>query len=137
MSRGASYRVLCATLGGLFVSVGLLAFGGFFAYHLPGSDPALPTGPTGFYFVAFSGCALVAWGGCLIGAARRPEGGRAIGTASAVGLVLCALMRIVAWNVGDYYEWAGELLRVEASIFLVLAMAFLWLRPPSVVPETA
>ncbi len=137
MSRGASYRVLCATLGGRFVWVGLLAFGGFFAYHLPGSDPALPTGPTGFYFVAFSGCALVAWGGCLIGAARRPEGGRAVGTASAVGLVLCALMRIVAWNVGDYYEWAGDLWRVEASIFLVLAMAFLWLRPPSVVPETA
>lgn len=136
MSRHASYRVLCAVLGGLFVLLGFLAFGGFISYHLPGSAPAIPTGPTGFYFVAFSGCALIAWGGCLLGAARRPEGGRAVGTASAVGLVMCALMRIVAWIIGDYYEWAGELLRVEAAIFLVLALAFLWLRPAPVAPET-
>jgi hypothetical protein len=136
MSRRAIYRALCAVLGVLLALVGLLAFGAFISYHLPGADPGIPTGPTGFYFVAFSGCALIAWGGCLIGAARRPEGARAVGTASAVGLVMCALMRIVAWIVGDYYEWAGELLRVEAAIFLVLALAFLWLRPAPVAPET-
>lgn len=124
------YRFLCGLLGGVFVLVGFTAVAGFFAYHMPGSDPAIPTGPVGFYFIAFSGCALVAWGGCLFAAARRPESARGIGTATALGLVLAALCRMAAWIVGDYYVFPGELLRVEAAAMLVLALAFVWLRPP-------
>jgi hypothetical protein len=124
-----AYRFLCGALGGLFVGVGLVCFAAFTAYHAPGSDVAVPTGPTGFYFVAFTGCALVAWGGCLLGAARRPEGGRSVGTATALGLVMCAVYRMLAWVVGDYYLFPGEVLRAEAALFLILALAFVWLRP--------
>ena len=131
-----AYAILSGLLGTAMLFVGVAFFVSFFAAHAPGAELSHPVGPNGVYFMAFSGSALVAWGGCLIGAARRPEGARAVGTASAVGLVMCALMRIVAWIIGDYYEWAGELLRVEAAIFLVLALAFLWLRPAPVAPET-
>jgi len=71
----------------------------------------------------------VAWGGCLLGAARRPREARAVGTATAVGLVMCGVYRMLAWVVGDYYVFPGGVLRAEAALFLVLALAFLWLRP--------
>jgi hypothetical protein len=129
MAGLGAYRFLCGALGGVFVLVGLTCFAGFIAYHAPGSDVAVPTGPTGFYFVAFAGCALVAWGGCLLGAARRPREARSIGTATAVGLVMCGVYRMLAWVVGDYYVFPGGVLRVEAALFLILALAFLWLRP--------
>lgn len=90
----------------------------------------LPTGPTGVYFVAFAGFAMIGWGGCLIAAAKRPEIGRSIGTATALALVLGAVIRMLAWFVGDYYVFPGAALRVEATAFLILALAFLWLRPP-------
>jgi len=130
MAGFRAYRFLCGALGGAIVVVGLTCFAGFFAYHRPGSDVAVPTGPTGFYFVAFTGCALVAWGGCLLGASRRPEGARTVGTATAVGLVMCGFYRMAAWVVGDYYVFPGSILRAEAALFLVLALAFIWLRPP-------
>jgi hypothetical protein len=125
------YRFLCALLGVAFVLVGVTSVFGFFAYHAPGSDVLVPTGPIGFYFVAFGGFAMIGWGGCLLGAARNPEAGRAIGTATAVALVIGAIVRIAAWFVGDYYVFPGGALRAEAACFLVLALAFLWLRPPA------
>ena len=118
-------------LGAAFVLVGATSIFGFFAYHWPGNDLALPTGPTGVYFVAFAGFAMIGWGGCLIAAAKRPEIGRSIGTATAVALVLGAVVRMVAWFVGDYYVFPGAALRGEATAFLILALAFLWLRPPA------
>ena len=129
MNREATYRGLCGALGLLLVVSGLLLYGGFFGYHGPASDPALPTGPVGFYFVGFAGSALVAWGGCLVFAARRPATSRGIATATAVGFLLCALMRLAAWVVGDYYALFGELPRVEAAFFLLTALALVWLRP--------
>jgi hypothetical protein len=124
------YRFLCGLLGSAFVLVGATSILGFFAYHLPGSDVMVPTGPTGFYFVAFAGFASIGWGGCLIGAAKNPEIGRSVGTATAVALVLGAVIRMGAWFVGDYHVFPGEALRAEATAFLILALAFLWLRPP-------
>lgn len=128
--RYRAYSVLCGLLGALWTLGGLLLFASFFAYHAPNSEPVIPTGPAGFYFVAFTGCALVAWGGCLLAAARRPATARGIGTATALALVLCAVYRMAAWLVGDYYVWPGELLRIEAAVLLALALAFVWLRPP-------
>jgi hypothetical protein len=91
------------------------------------------TGPVGHYFIAFAGCALVGWGGALLGAARDPLANRAIATTTAVALVLMSIVRMVAWIIGDYYALMGELPRVEAALFLLLALGFLWLRPaPSV-----
>ena len=130
MTRVRAYRLLTAVMGVLLVASGLAFFVAFFRYQTPGSTPAIPTGPVGYYFVAFAGCALVGWGGGLLGAARDPLAGRAIGTATALALVLSAVYRMAGWVVGDYYVWLGDLPRIEAAIFLVLALLFVWLRPP-------
>ena len=74
-------------------------------------------------------CALIGWGGGLLGASRDPSSGRAIGTATAVALVLSAVYRMVAWIVGDYYVWLGDASRAEAAVLLLLALAFVWWRP--------
>lgn len=127
-----AYAWLCGTFGGLLVLAGFVCFMSFFRYQAPdGAVPAIPTGPVGFYFVAFTGCALVGWGGALLSVARGGHSatGRSIGTATSLALVMMALYRMLAWVVGDYYVFAGELLRFEAGLFLALAAAFLWLRP--------
>jgi hypothetical protein len=125
------YRIVCGLMGAAFTLFGLGSFVAFFRYHAPDGAPPAPfeIGPHGMYFVAFTGCALVAWGGALLGAARRPEGSRTLGTASAFALSLMALYRMIAWIVGDYAA-LGELLRGEAAVFLLLALALVWLRPP-------
>ncbi len=130
MTRLAGFRFLCAALGAAFVLLGGALFSAVFLFHAPGSDLPIPTGPTGFYFVGFVGCALVGWGGCLLGAARRPGAGRTIGTATALALVLGALVRIAAWTVGDYYAWLVELPRIESVLMLLAALVLVWLRPP-------
>ena len=130
-----AYRILAGVVGGLFIAAGLALFAAFFGYQQPGSVPGIPTGPVGHYFVAFSGCAMVGWGGGLLGAARDPASGRTVGTATAFALVMMGAYRMVAWLVGDYYLWLGELPRAEASLFLALALAFVWLRPhPATAP---
>jgi len=136
MDRRRAYRVLCSLSGGLLGLLGLTLFAGFFAYHAPNSEPALPTGPIGHYFAAFAGCALVGWGGALLAAAREPgAAARAVGTATALALVLAAVTRIAAWFVGDYHAFAGDVLRFEAAGLLVLALLFVWLRPPRTAVE--
>jgi hypothetical protein len=124
------YRIVCGLLGVVSVVVGIGAFAAFFGYHAPNGAPpgAFELGPHGMYFVAFTGCALVAWGGGLLGAARRPEGSRTLGTVSAFALVLMAVHRMMAWVVGDYAV-LGDLLRMEAAVFLLFALALVWLRP--------
>ena len=130
MARRA-YAILCGLLGVMLCVTGLLLFAQFFRYHAPGGLglPLLPMGPNGHYFVAFTGSALVGWGGALLGAARHPETSRTLGTATAVALVMSAFYRMVAWAVGDYAV-LGHLPRGEAAFFLLLALAFVWLRPP-------
>jgi hypothetical protein len=88
-------------------------------------------GPLGHYFAAFAGCALIGWGGALIAGARDLVTGRGIAPMTAFGLALLALYRMVGWFMGDYYAWAGDVLRYEAALFLALALAFVWLRPAS------
>ena len=124
------YRILAGAVGLGLVIFGLALVVSFFAYQRPGSTPIVPTGPVGFYFIAFTGCALVGWGGGLLGAARNPSAGRTIGTATALACVMMAVIRMLAWIVGDYYVWLGDLPRIEAGVLLVFALAFVWLRPP-------
>ncbi len=128
-----SYVWLCGFSGLALCLAGLAFFLAFFGYQAPNSEPGIPTGPVGHYFVAFTGCALIAWGGALISVARQPETGRAIGTSTSFALVLMAVYRMVGWLLGDYYVWVGDLLRAEAGIFLLFALAFLWLRPAKAV----
>lgn len=129
MNTGTAYRVLAGTLGVAFVVFGLVLTATFFGYQRVGSTPAVPTGPVGHYFVAFAGCALIGWGGGLIGAARSPVANRAVSTATVCALILMGAVRIVAWAVGDYHAWLGGLPRLEAAFFLLIALGFVWWRP--------
>jgi hypothetical protein len=101
----------------------------FFMYQRPGSIPTIPTGPVGHYFIAFSGTSLLGWAGGMIGAARDPLSSRTVGTMSAFVFALMAVIRMVAWYVGDYYVWLGNLPRSEATAFLLISLALVWLRP--------
>jgi len=131
MSIRLIYQIYVGALGLAFFLFGLGLTASFFVYQRPFSDPGIPTGPVGYYFVAFAGCALIGWGGGLIGAARAPEASRTVTTISAWVFVLMAVVRMAAWVVGDYATWLGDLPRTEASVLLVLALALVWLRPRS------
>jgi hypothetical protein len=133
-----AYRMLSGILGIAFLLLGVALVLSFVTYQEPGRSPTLPTGPVGHYFAALAGCALLAWGGALMGVARSPWAGRSVGTATAVALVAMAVVRMLAWVVGDYYVWLGEIPRYEAALFLLLALAFVWLRPetPGAAPPT-
>ena len=127
--KARAFRLVAGATGLLFAGSGLALFVAFFAYQRPGSEPLLPMGPLGHYFAAFAGCALVGWGGALLAGARDLATGRGIAPMTALALAGLALYRMLGWFMGDYYAWAGDLLRVEAALFLSLALAFVWLRP--------
>ncbi len=126
--RARLYAVVCGVLGVAMIVLGLASFASFVGAHMPGAVPG-PIGPHGLYFVAFTGCALVGWGGSLLGQVRAGQASRSVGTATVVALVMSALYRMMVWIVGDYYVWLGNLPLVESTLFLVLALALLWLRP--------
>ncbi len=137
MNRLRLYRLVMGSLGVAFFLFGAAMVVAFFLYQRPNSTPIVPTGPVGHYFVAFTGCALIAWAGGLVGAARDPRASRSIGTMTIVVLILMAFIRMVAWVVGDYHAWLGELPRTEATGLLLVALALIWLKPTvseSVVP---
>ncbi len=129
MIRLRLYRLLMGILGMAVFVFGIALVATFFLYQRPGSTPLVPTGPVGHYFIAFTGCALIAWAGGLIGAARDPLASRSIGTMTTFVLILMAIVRMVAWLVGDYASWLGDVPRREATAFLLVALALIWLRP--------
>jgi hypothetical protein len=129
MNRLRLYRIVMGSLGVAFVLFGVVLVGTFFLYQRPDSEPLVPTGPVGHYFVAFTGCAMIGWGGGLVGAARAPLASRSVGTMTIVVLTLMALIRMMAWVVGDYHVWLGDLPRTEASGLLLLALLLVWLKP--------
>ncbi len=131
MSIRLLYQIYVGILGLGFFFFGLFLAASFFVYQRPFSDPGIPTGPVGYYFVAFTGCALIGWGGGLIGAARHPEASRTVTTITAWVFCLMAVVRMVAWVVGDYASWLGDLPRSEAAVLLVFALLLVWLRPRS------
>jgi hypothetical protein len=131
MARVTAYRLLCGLLGLAWLAAGGALLAMFLGYHSPGGrEQGLfsTMGPQGHYLAAFAGCALVVWGLALLSAAHRPLEERGIAVATVVGLVLCAAQRMMAWVVGDYAE-LSPLLRVESAVFLVLALALVWLVP--------
>ena len=109
MLRQRIYRVLVGSLGIAFLLFGLAMIGSFFAYQRPNSVPLIPTGPVGHYFVAFTGCALLGWAGGLLGAARNPMASRTVSTMTVFVLAVMAVIRMVAWLIGDYSSWLGDL----------------------------
>jgi hypothetical protein len=129
MNRLRLYRLLMGTLGVAVLVFGIGLVATFVLYQRPNSVPAIPTGPVGHYFVAFAGCALMGWAGGLIGAARDPFSSRTVGTMTAFVMGLMAVIRMLAWFVGDYWAWLGDLPRTEASALLLVSLALVWLRP--------
>ena len=129
MNRLRFYRILMGSLGIAFFVFGVAMVAAFFLYQRPNSVPLVPTGPVGHYFVAFTGCALIGWSGGLIGAARDPLTSRSVGTTTIFVLILMALIRMIAWMIGDYAAWLGDVSRTEASGLLVVALFLIWLKP--------
>ena len=117
------------TLGVAVLVFGIGLVAAFVLYQRPNSVPTIPTGPVGHYFVAFAGCALMGWAGGLIGAARDPFSSRTVGTMTAFVMGLMAVIRMLAWFVGDSWAWLGEMPRTEASALLLVSLALVWLRP--------
>lgn len=141
MSRSgqAAFRLLAAlTMILCFLIGGVLLFGFFSNVLLPLSMQLLSlpisTDYWGFYMMGFAGTLLITWGACLLAAVRAPAVSRGIGTATAVGLVVNAVFRMLAWFSGEYAE-VGNLPRAEAAIMLLLALGFIWLRPPRQVAQ--
>jgi hypothetical protein len=92
------------------------------------AHPFFDTNYWGYYLLAFSGSALLAWAGCLVAAARRPEHSSGIGVATAAGLIVGTIVRLLAWYSGEY-RLAGAQLQLESAVLIVLALGFVWLRP--------
>jgi len=125
------YRLLAATAAAGCFLVGFVCILAFFdrALFQLFARPLFATDYWGYYIVGFAGSALVAWGGCLVAAVRNPVGASGVGTASAAGLLLASILRLLAWYSGEYRLVADQL-RVEAGVLAVVALAFVWLKPP-------
>jgi hypothetical protein len=126
-----AFRVLAATTGCLCFLFGLLFFSAFVdrALFQVFAHPLFATNHWGYYVLGFASAALFAWGGCLLAAARTPASATGIANATVVGLLASAIMRLLAWYSGEYWLVRDEL-RVEAAVLALLALGFVWLRPP-------
>lgn len=124
------YRLLAAVSAALCLLVGTLFIAAFLdrALFQVFTHPLFDTNYWGYYLVGFSGSALIAWGGCLIAAARRPEQAAGVGTATAAGLILASIVRLLARYSGEY-RVADDAFRLEAAVLALVALAFIWLRP--------
>jgi hypothetical protein len=125
-----AYRTLAAVSAALCILVGVLFITAFLdrALFQVFARPLFDTNYWGYYLVGFSGSALIAWGGCLIAAARRPGQATGIGTATATGLILASIVRLLARYSGEYRA-ADDSFRFEAAVLALVALAFIWLRP--------
>ena len=125
------YRLLAAVTAGFCVLIGIVFLSAFLdrALFQVFARPLFDTNYWGYYILAFAGSALIAWGGCLIAAVRRPEEASGVGTATAVALIVGSIVRLLAWYSGEY-RTADDPIRLEAGVLALVALAFVWLRPP-------
>ena len=130
------YRLLAASTALVCILVGVLFVVAFLdrAVFEVFAHPLFATDYWGYYMLGFAGAALCAWGGCLVAAARRPEHSAGTAIATAVAMILAAVLRLLAWYSGEYRLAADEL-RIEAAVLLVVALAFVWLRPAGAAPN--
>lgn len=133
LPRYLPFRVLAATTATLCFLFGLLFFSAFVdrALFQIFAHPLFDTNHWGYYLVGFAGAVLITWGGCLVAAARAPATSSGIANATVAGLLASAIVRLLAWYSGEYWL-ARDQLRVEAAALSLLALGFLWLRPPPV-----
>lgn len=129
------YRILAAVTAAFCLLFGLVFFAGFVdrALFQVFARPLFETNHWGYYMLGFAGSLLLAWGGCLIAAARHPGTAGGITSATIGGLLAGAVIRLLAWYSGEY-RLAGDQLRTEAALLVLLALGFIWLRPPGQEP---
>ena len=127
------YRLLAAMTAIFCALIGLLFIAAFCdrALFQVFAHPLFETNYWGYYLLGFSGSVLLAWAGCLVAAVRRPEYSSGIGAATAGGLIVGTILRLLAWYSGEY-RLAGAQLQLESAVLIVLALAFVWLRPARV-----
>lgn len=138
MPRHLAYRVLAAATASCFFLVGFVFLCGFVdrALFQVLAHPLFDTDFWGYYIVGVAGSALIVWAVALVAAVRAPAANPGVATATVVGLILGAILRLLAWYSGEYRP-AGDQLRLESGVMLVLALGFVWLRPPRVPPPAA
>ena len=131
MPRHAAYRLLAAVTALFFALFGVVFVCGFIdrALFQVFARPLFATDAWGYYLLGIAGSALIAWAACLVAVVRTPATTTGIATATTVGLVLGAILRLLAWYSGEY-RLAGDQLRLESGVLLLLALGFVWLRPP-------
>jgi hypothetical protein len=138
MPRHLAYRVLAAATAALFLLFGFVFLCGFLDRTLFQilARPLFATDAWGYYMVGVAGSGLIVWAAALIALVRHPLEHRGVATATTIGLVLGAVLRLLAWYSGEFRQ-AGDQLRLESAVFLVAALGFIWLRPPRVEPPVA
>lgn len=126
-----AYRTLAASTAFCFFLFGFLFICGFIDRILFQvlARPLFDTDPWGYYMLGVAGSVLVTWAVCLVAVVRAPAMNPGVATATTVGLVLGAILRLLAWYSGEYRQ-TGDQLRLESAVLLVLALGFVWLRPP-------
>jgi len=130
MPRHLAYRALALVTAALLFLFGFVFFCGFVdrALFQVFAHPLFDTDPWGYYMVGIAGTLAMVWAVCLIAVVRTPAATLGVATATTIGLVLGALLRLLAWYSGEYRQ-AGDQLRLESAVMLVLALGFVWLRP--------
>jgi len=135
MPRHFAYRVLAAVTGSFLFLFGFVFICGFVdrALFQVLARPLFDTDPWGYYLLGVAGSGLMVWAVALFATVRAPTLHPGVATATTVGLILGAILRLLAWYSGEYRE-AADQLRLESGVFLVLALGFIWLRPPRLRP---
>jgi hypothetical protein len=130
MPAHLSYRLLAlATATGCFL-VGLLFVLAFLdrALFQIFARPLFATDYWGYYVLGLAGSLLLVWGASLVATVRAPLATTGVAAATTMGLILGAILRLLAWYSGEY-RLSAEQLRLEAAILVFLALGFVWLRP--------
>ncbi len=138
MPRHFAYRALAAVTAFFFFLFGFVFICGFIdrALFQVFARPLFDTDPWGYYMLGVAGSVLVMWAVALASVVRTPAANPGVATATTVGLVLGSILRLLAWYSGEY-RLAADQLRLESAVFLVLALGFVWLRPPRAESPTA
>ena len=126
-----AYRLLAASSAAVCFLVGIVCIAAFLdrALFQIFARPLFATDYWGYYVLAFAGATLVAWGGCLVAAARDPVAASGVATATAAALIVASILRLLAWYSGEYRA-AADQLRMEAAVLAIAALGFVWLKPP-------
>jgi hypothetical protein len=119
-----TYSRLYGYTGVVFMIIGAAFFPAFIAFLALGHSP-VPTNAVGHYFVAFAASAMIGWGGSLRAAASDAALRRRLAIATAIGMALMGLYRIIIVVASvEVRAWGGWVPAIEAVACAVLTVAF-------------